>query len=310
MHREGFHQHAVQSGVAPHRPNSLDGGNPFEAGEDVGAYVETPVTLTQSTKVRAAPASFGDHYTQVRLFWHSMSPVEQEHILRAYTFELGKCYEQAIKERQLRALANIDALLCEQVASGLGLPAPEATEPSGEVVPSPALSQVGGSWPPDGRMIGIVVDPTGDLDGVRAVRTAILSAGMVPLLIGPHGGVLENGLPVQRTFLTARSVEYDAVLLAGSPPPAPDALPLRDAKAAAPGTRTLDPRVTLLVEEAFRHAKVIGAWGSGVRALEEAGFASDDVGVVAGEDASAVLSEVLGLLAGHRVWDRFLAPVG
>jgi catalase len=310
MHREGFHQQAVQSGVAPYRPNSLDGGNPFQAVEETGAYVETPVTLTQSTKVRAAPASYADHYSQVRLFWHSMSPVEQEHIVRAYTFELGKCYEQAIKERQLRALANIDAVLCEQVATGLGLPAPEATEPSGEVVPSPALSQVGGTWPPDGRMIGIVVDPAGDLDGVRAVRTAILGAGMVPLLIGPHGGMLENGLPVQRTFLTTRSVEFDAVLLAGSPAPAPDALPHRDAKAGAPATPTLDPRVSLLLEETFRHAKVIGAWGTGVQALGNAGLAGDDVGVVAGDDASAVLTEVLDLLAGHRVWDRFLAPVG
>ena len=310
MHREGFHQHAVQSGVAPYRPNSLDGGNPFVAGEDVGAYVETPVTLTQASKVRRAPASYADHYSQVRLFWQSMTPVEQEHIIRAYTFELGKCYEQTIKERQLRALANIDPTLCLEVATGLGLPAPAPSEPVAEVVPSPALSQVGGSWPPDGRLIGIVVDPMGDLDGVRTVRTAVLAAGMVPLLIGPHGGVLENGMAVQRTFLTARSVEFDAVLLAGGPPPAPDALPSRDAKAGQASPTGLDPRVTLLVDEAFRHAKVIGAWGAGVQGLTHAGYAADDVGVVTGEDASEVFAQVLELLGAHRVWDRFMVAVG
>src|SRR3954466_12116088 len=210
MHREGFHQQAVQHGVAPYRPNSLDGGNPFPAGEEDGAYVETPVTMTQATKVRAAPASYTDHYSQVRLFWQSMSPVEQEHIVRAYTFELGKCYEQTIKERQLIALARIDAVLCRQVATGLCLPVPHPADLTGdgtdgsdaEVVPSPALSQVDGTWPPDGRMIGIVVDPDGDLEGVAAVRTAVLAGGMVPLLVGPHGGLLPNGLPVQRTFLT------------------------------------------------------------------------------------------------------------
>ena len=31
MFRDGFHQHAVHGGVAPYRPNSLDGGNPAEA---------------------------------------------------------------------------------------------------------------------------------------------------------------------------------------------------------------------------------------------------------------------------------------
>ena len=32
MLRDGFHQHAVHAGVAPYRPNSLDGGCPFHAG--------------------------------------------------------------------------------------------------------------------------------------------------------------------------------------------------------------------------------------------------------------------------------------
>ena len=73
----------------------------------------------------------------------SMTPVEKEHIIRAYSFELGKCYEQAVKERQLMALANIDPVLCSEVATGprparLRMP----TEALSEVEPSPALSQV------------------------------------------------------------------------------------------------------------------------------------------------------------------------
>jgi catalase len=310
MLRDGFHQHAVHGGAAPYKPNSLDQGNPFVAGPDVKAFTDTPVTVTEATKVRANPASFDDHYSQVRLFWQSMTPVEKEHIVRAYTFELGKCYEQAIKERQLLALANIDPVLCQEVATGLGLPAPEATEPLADVEPSPALSQLGQVWPPDGRMIGIVVDPDGDLAGVSEVRAAVFAASMVPLLIGPHGGLLPDGTPVQRTFLTGRSVEFDAVLLAGSPAPAPDALPSRDAKAGARGPATVDPRVTLLLEETYRHAKAIGAWGAGVEALTAAGLSADDAGVVTGDDATEVLSGVLELLGNHRVWERFPAAVG
>ena len=310
MLRDGFHQHAVHAGAAPYRPNSLDGGNPSTAGPDVGAFTDLPVTVTESTKVRKNPASFDDHYSQVRLFWQSMTPVEKEHIVRAYTFELGKCYEQAIKERQLLALANIDPVLCEQVATGLGLPAPEATEPAVEVVPSAALSQLGQVWPSDGRMVGIVVDPDGDLGGLAAVRQAVFAATMVPLLIGPHGGKLPNGMPVQRTFLTGRSVEFDAVLLAGCPVPAPDAVPARDEKAGEASPPAVDPRVRLLVEETFRHAKVIGAWGAGVDALTASGCTAGDVGVVTGEDASEVFAGVLELLGGHRVWERFPAGLG
>ncbi len=232
-----------------------------------------------------------------------MSPVEKEHIVRAYTFELGKCYHQAIKERQLRSLANIDPVLCEQVATGLGLPAPQPTVPLADVAPSPALSQVGREWPGDGRMVGIVVDPDGDLDGVDEVRRAVFAAGMVPLLIGPHGGMVGD-LPVQRTFATGRSVEFDAVLLAGAPAPAPDALPARDAKAGRPDRSTVDPRVLLLVEECWRHAKAIGAWGAGVTVLEQAGVAGTP-GVVAAGSGAEALTAVQQLMAAHRVWERF-----
>ncbi|WP_435205649.1 catalase [Micromonospora sp. bgisy143] len=308
MLRDGFHQHAVHAGVAPYRPNSLDGGNPFEAGDAEHAFVDVPVTVAQAPKVRASPASFDDHYSQVRLFWLSMSPVEKEHIIRAYTFELGKCYHQAIKERQLQCLANIDPVLCEQVATGLGLPAPQPTVPPVDVTPSPALSQVGREWPADGRTVGIVVDPDGDLDDVGEVRRAVFEAGMVPLLIAPHGGMVGD-LPVQRTFATGRSVEFDALLLAGAPVPAPDALPARDAKAGRPDAATVDPRVLLLVEECWRHAKAIGAWGAGVTVLEQAGVAGTP-GIVAAGSGAEALTGVQRLMAAHRVWERFPVSVG
>lgn len=303
MFRDGFHQHAVHGGVAPYKPNSLDGGCPFFAGSGEGAFADVPVRVAEATKVRENPATYDDHYSQVRQFWLSMSPVEQEHIVRAYTFELGKCYEQAVKERQLQSLANIDPVLCQEVATGLGLPAPEPTIALEELDPSPALSQVGGEYPPDGRMVGIVVDPDGDLSGLGALRTSIDAAGMVPLLVAPHGGTVD-GMPVQRTLATGRSVEYDVLLLGGAPVPAPDALPARDEKAGAGGSPEVDPRVRLMVEECFRHAKVIGAWGDGVQVLEALGV-QGAVGVVIGDDAEAVLTEVQALMAGHRVWDRF-----
>ena len=111
MLRDGFHQDAVHGGVAPYRPNSLDGGCPFHAGADDGAFLEAAVTVA-GAKTRSAPASYDDHFSQVRQFWLSMTPVERDHIVLAYTFELTKCFEQTIRERQLAALANVDPELC------------------------------------------------------------------------------------------------------------------------------------------------------------------------------------------------------
>jgi len=316
MLRDGMHQTADHAGVAPYRPNSLDGGGPFVADAGARAFVEVAYPVA-GKKVRQSPASFADHYSQVRQFWLSLTPVEQEHTVRSYTFELGKCFEQAVKERQLQCLANVDPVLCASVARGLGLAVPEPAQELADVRPSPALSQLGQEWPTTGRVIGIVADETSDLDAVRTVRAAIQAGGMVPLVIAPHGGVLDGGpgepVTVQRSFLTARSVELDAVLISSSPAPAADAA----ADAPPSGTSAdeaagpvgpagpVDPRVTLLLTEAFRHAKAIGGWGSAEAALDAAHCGRSAPGVVLGDDAAAVLSAVVDLLAWHRVWERF-----
>jgi catalase len=110
-------------------------------------------------------------------------------------------------------------------------------------------------------------------------------------------------LTAQRTFATARSVEFDALLLAGAPVPAPDALPARDAKAGSADSVAVDPRVILLVDECWRHAKAIGAWGAGATVLQQAGVTGTP-GVVTADTGTNALAAVSRLLAAHRVWQR------
>ena len=212
-------------------------------------------------------------------------------------------------------LAEIDPYLCEQVAAGLGLPAPKPVNSLPSVEPSPALSQLGQTWPTTGRIIGIVADDGSDLETVRALRRTILDGGMVPLVIAPAGGVLgaDGGDPVtvQRTFVTARSVEFDALLLAGTPAPGKDAHGARDAKAGNGVTgMPTDPRVLLMLAEAFRHAKPLAGWADAERALTAAGIDTSAPGVLVADSGDAALEEVVRLLARHRVWDRFPATAG
>ena len=122
--RDGMHQTAIHQGLAPYLPNSVDDGLPKVATADEGGYVTVPTQVT-GAKQRSAPVSFQDHFSQATLFWVSMTDIERVHIVEAFTFELGKCYEQSIKERELRVLAEVDAELCAKVAAGLGLPAPD-----------------------------------------------------------------------------------------------------------------------------------------------------------------------------------------
>ena len=213
MLRDGMHQANVPAGLAPYRPNSIDGGKPLVATADEGGYVQTPRPV-EGTVVRDSPLSFGDHFTQPAMFYRSLSPLEQAHIVEAFTFELGKCYDRAIKERELQVLANVDADLCAQVAAGLGLPAPSGS-PAADAALSPALSQiVTEPGPIAGRKIGVIADAGADLAGIGNIRKAAAKLGATVLVIAPVGGVLGSGarkVTVDRTLLTTRSVEFDAL---------------------------------------------------------------------------------------------------
>lgn len=173
------------------------------------------------------------------------------------------------------------------------------------IAASGPLSQLGGTWPSDGRKIGIVVDPEADNTDLLDLHEAIVAASMTPLVIAPRGGEVA-GVPVGRTLATAASVELDALLLAGNALLAPDSRPSVDAKAGAPGDGTVEPRVGKLIDECWRHSKVIGAWGPGRETLK-AHTAAGGAGLVVGDDGRAVLGEITPLLAAHRVWERFPA---
>ena len=301
MLRDGFHQDAVHGGVAPYHPNSLDGGCPFLAGATDHPFIDLPVPVAAGVKERAHPASFDDHFSQVTLFYRSLAPVEQDHIAGAYTFELSKCWDSVIRERQLQALANIDAGLVQKVADGLGLPAPKPTVDTADVTPSPALSQLGGSWPVAGRQVGIVIGSQVDPEPVADLVDELDAAGVTGLVVGPHGGTVA-GLTVHRTYANASSTEFDALVLVGDLPPAPDAVVSGDAKAGYPTAQT-DPRVVKLAGEAWRHAKAIGA-SKNSAALADAGIDPQGIGVLTGNPAG-LSTALLDLLAGHRSWHRF-----
>jgi catalase len=295
MLRDGMHQTAIHTGTAAYHPNSIDGDEPHPADEKHGGYVQTPRVI-EGTAVRAQPSSFDDHFTQATMFYRSLSPIEQTHVVEAFTFELGKVYEQSIKERELQVLANVDTDLCALVAAGLGLPAPKGS-PAENVAVSPALVQLlAEPGRIDGRKIGIIADAGSDLAGIAKLVKATAALGVTALVIAPVGGVLKSGrrsITVDRTLATARSIEFDALVVADGTTP------------------TGDIKLVVLLQEAFRHCKAIAAWGDGGAVLKSARISAKDAGVEVAEDVdktfTANLAAALGL---HRAWDRAAKVMG
>jgi catalase len=286
--RDGFHQQAVHEGLAPYKPNSVDEDSPAVADAAHGGYVNVPRKV-EGEVVRGAPASFDDHFSHAALFYASLSDLEQRHTAEAYTFELGKVYEMAIKERALTVLAKIDTELCAAVAAGLGLPAPKDT-PVEHLAPSPALRQIKDvPFPIDGRIVGIVAGPDADIAGITALRTELEGLGVVSKVIAPVGGQLGKGTKaeiVERTFVTARSIEFDAVVIADGAP------------------KDNDVKAVVLLQEALRQLKPLAAWGDGAAVLAAAGIGPTVPGVLTADSAPALATELIAALGLHKVWER------
>src|SRR3954447_7426760 len=103
-------------GRVNYEPNSWNGGTPRE---DPARGCQTTPEEVNGPKRRLRPESFADHYSQARQFYVSQTTVEQRHIAAAFTFELSKCEEEAIRRRMVAGLRNVDEELARSVADGL-----------------------------------------------------------------------------------------------------------------------------------------------------------------------------------------------
>lgn len=299
--RDGRAQQAIHTGVTTYCPNSLEANNPLPAKEQftraedgIGALVDPEVIVAKSTQTRRKPVSFEDHFTQAAMFYRSLTETEQQHIISAYTFELTKCYEEPIRQRAVDVLAQVDRGLADSVAEGLGLQvSKDVPAEVGSVDTSAALSQLGKSYPVDGRKVAILVSDDTSAEAVQPAVHAIVDAGMAPLVTASTAGTLAAGdgnakeVPVSRTYTAARSIEFDAAVIV-----------------ALPDT----PETNTLVEELTQHFKAISVVDSvqpaegqhALRALVE----NTPTGVEIVSDAKTGVDALIPLLKNHRVWER------
>ncbi|KAE9650089.1 catalase HPII [Pseudomonas fluorescens] len=296
--RDAMHRITVDKGRAAYEPNSIDGGWPKEtppAAQDGG--FESYHERIDAHKVRERSESFGDHFSQARLFFHSMSKHEQEHIIAAYSFELGKVEREFIRARQVNEiLANIDLELAKRVAQNLGLPAPKkGTVPQREssLARSPALSQANLlSGDIKTRKVAILAANGVDGAAIDALKKALEAEGAQAKVLGPTSAPVTTAdgkqLPVDASMEGLPSVAFDAVFVPGG----------KDSVKALSG----DGVALHYLLEAYKHLKAI-AVASDVKPLLDQLKLEADAGLIVGSDAKA-FKAFFAAIAQHRVWDR------
>ena len=299
--RDAQHRMTIDKGRASYEPNSIDGGWPKETpSAPIDGGFETYHERVSAEKVRERSESFGDHFSQATLFFNSMSHHEKEHIIAAYSFELGKVEREFIRARQVNEiLANIDLELASRVAANLGLPAPTAgtvparTATKKTVDKSPLLSQAN-LLPADisSRKVAILVADGVDDKAVEAMKAAVEAQGAHAKVLGPTSAPVTTAggqsLAVDASQEGLPSVAFDAVFIPGG--------------AASIKALSGDGVALHYVLEAYKHLKAISFSGEAKELITLLRL-EQDAGLLAVSDSKS-LDAFFDAMKQHRVWAR------
>ncbi|WP_348984565.1 catalase HPII [Pseudomonas fragi] len=296
--RDAQHRSTIHKGRAAYEPNSIDGGWPKEtppAARD-GGFESYPERI-DANKIRQRSESFSDHFSQARLFFNSMSKHEQEHIIAAYSFELGKVEREHIRARQVdEILANIDLGLAGRVAQNLGLPAPKAgtvAERKTRIAKSPALSQAN-LLPGNIKTRKVAILAANGVDGkaIDALKQALAAEGAHGKLLGPTSAPVKtaegNLLAVDASMEGLPSVTFDAVYVPGG--------------AASIKALSGDGVALHYLLEAYKHLKAIALHGEAGQLLDVLHLQADE-GLLVIKEAKD-LKGFFAAIGQHRVWTR------
>ena len=285
-------------GRVNYEPNSWNDGAAGPREDPVGGFL-TFADEEAGPKRRIRSETFGDHYSQARQFFVSQTPTEQDHIVNAFVFELGKCERVDIRERMVANLRNVDDDFARRIAEGLGLDAvPDASppfrEPITDLPESPALSIVlNGPASFAGRKVGVLVTDGTDGAALKALADAVSAEGALFELVAPAvGGIVTSSgerVAAHQSVDGGPSVLYDAVAL----------LPSAEGAAALAGNAAAKDFVT----DAHAHCKFIG-YNEAARALFDATGLSEliDDGYLAIDDGDA--TKFVETCRALRFWER------
>ncbi len=295
--RDGIHQHTIHKGQASYQPNSIDNDWPAETppAASNGGFESYPEQIS-GHKLRQRSETFSDHFSQPRLYYKSLAPHEQKHVVDAYTFELSKVQRKHIRERQVQQiLANIDLDLARQVGANLGIEVPDLTldYKKTAVEKSAKLSFL--AFPPQdiqGRKVAVLIHNLVKSDSLEAMKNWAIKEGVTLHLLAPSLAPVKDH---QDSIITADgmqmaepSIAYDAVII-----PDGDNLNavLQDGVA----------RHYLL--EAYKHLKPIAFLGNKSDLLEPLGLVPDE-GTLVGDEFQPIAENFKNLIMAHRVWSR------
>ncbi|KAI0546220.1 catalase [Xylaria curta] len=214
--RDGAGQTLIHKNTAAYSPNTLNGGFPQQANQATGrGFFTAPSRTVGGNLVRGLPSSFNDHWSQPRLFYNSLEPVEQQFLINAIRFETSHLQSTAVKENVLQQLNKISNNVAVRVATALGMnaPAPDPTYYHDNT--TAGISITNGTLPTIATLkVGILSsvatsNSSRAMDQAKQLKDRLKASGVVTTIVAER---LASG--VDKTYSAADATDFDAVVVA------------------------------------------------------------------------------------------------
>ena len=305
--RDGAAQMYIPLNSAAYSPNTLNAGANKQANQTVGnGFFTTPSRTTTGTLQRSKSSTFADVWSQPRLFFNSLIPVEQQFLINAMRFEISHLQSSVVKSNVIIQLNRVSNDLAKRVAQAVGVAAP-APDPTFYNDNSTAFVTIfnGTLARLDGLKVGVLTSSSSSMGSsngssdaaiIKTLRDGLAQSNVDVVTVGEF---LADG--INQTYSAADASGFDAIVVA------PGAAPLL----AANYTSTLFPagRPAQIVQSGYRWGKPIGLAGDGtVKAVMAGMVVGNGPGVYnyqSGGDVTGLVSDLTQGLKTFKFTDRF-----
>ncbi|KAI1828370.1 catalase [Xylaria intraflava] len=303
--RDGAGQNLIHKNVAAYSPNTLNNGYPQQANQTSGrGFFTAPSRSTNSNLVRGLSAGFNDHWSQPRLFYNSLQPVEQQFVINALRFEMSHIQSTVVKQNVLGHLNKISNDIAARVATTLGMdiPVPDPTyyhdnttigiSITNDTLPTIATFKVG-------ILASVVANVSSTaIDQAKQLKQRLIDSGLAVTVVAER---LTSD--VDRTYSAADVTAFDAVIITA----AADAAGIFGV---TPGSPLYPPmRPLQIATNAYLFGKPMGYFGGAAPSsmLRIAGFVAEDGndGVFFGEDPDQMVEDIKNGLKTFKFTSRF-----
>lgn len=288
--RRGPMRFRIDVDEASYHKNSLANNTPFETQGENGGYIDYPKKVDGSV-IRSRSDSFKDFYSQTRIFWNSLTPIEQKHTIEAFAYQLGKVKSESIRQQNVNLLANIDERLASTVADYIGVERPKGTQV--EVTTRyPSLSQFNTKPSAYTQKIGVLICNGFDGKEVTSVLKTLEENGcfidIVSDKLGTITGTDGTTLKVNRTFITSSPLLFDSLYVVGGQ---------------SLNQAVFDENVAEFLYIAYKYFKPIGIALTAEMYLNKSEKPNPE-GVVFASDSTNFGQEFVHAIAQQRFWNR------